>query len=166
MVQPKERVIRRESVRYAVAVLVRNGPRAVTPHVAPDEVVDVVVEKFHCMLEPEKVARGLLRRVAHKVRAQGAVLGQLMGVPAGEDRQVPPQLVSYRPRKLKAPSKRTGGDGAVGLRGGVTVPRPAQPVLGRVLEDRRDEEVGMVARPVPIRCRSTIPASTTQRGIE
>lgn len=44
----------------------------------------VIVHKGHLVLEPEKVARNLLGRVAHKIRAEGAVLGQLMGDPAYE----------------------------------------------------------------------------------
>lgn len=42
-------------------------------------------------------------RVAHKVRAEGAVLRQLVGEPAGYERQVPPQRVGDRPGELEVP---------------------------------------------------------------
>ena len=79
MMQPKKRLIGREVYPHVPAILLGQGLGAVPRQVAPDEIVHVVVHWCHCVLEPEEIARGLLGRVAHKVRAEGAVLRPFMG---------------------------------------------------------------------------------------
>lgn len=74
MMQPKERVVRREAVSHALAILLEQGLRAVSRQISPNEIVYVIVHLCHEVLECEEVARGLLGRVTHEVRADGAVL--------------------------------------------------------------------------------------------
>lgn len=121
------------------------------------------------MLEPEEVARGFLGRVTHEIRAEGAVLRQLMRVPTGYERQIPPQRVWDRPGKFEVPvgrGKSAGGDGAVRLGGGIAVPRSAQPILRGVLEHWRAEQVCMIARPIPVWCWPAVPASVAEGGVK
>lgn len=169
MMQPKERVIRREADCHALAILLRQALRAVSRQVAPNEVVYMVVQQCHCVLESEEVARGLLGRVAHEVRAEGAVLWQLVGVPAGYERQVPPQRVWNRPGKFKVPrgrGKSSSSDGTVRIGGGVAVTGSAEPVLRGVLEHGGAEQVCVIARPVPVWRWPTVAAIVAEGGVE
>ena len=86
MMEPKKRLIGREADAHVLAILLEQGLGAVPRQVAPNEIVHMVVHQCHCVLEPEEVARRSLGRVAHKVRAEGAVLRPFMGVPSGYER--------------------------------------------------------------------------------
>lgn len=169
MMQPKERVVGREAYCQTVAILLRQGLRAGSGQISAHEVVYVVVHSSHCVLEAEEVTSGLLSRIAHKLRAESAVLGQLVGEPAGDERQVSPQGVRNGPGKLQAAGRRgksAGGDCTVGLGGGITVPCSAQPVLERVLKHWRVKQVRMITRPIPVWRWSAVPTGLAEGSIE
>lgn len=69
MMQPKERIIRREAIRHALAILFRDGSRTISSQIAPNKIVYVVVKQLHSMLKPKEVARGVLRCVANEIWA-------------------------------------------------------------------------------------------------
>lgn len=118
--QPKERVIGREAVCHALAVLVQQGLRAVTRQISPNEIVYVVMHLCHYALEAKEVTCGLLRQVPHEFRAKSNVLRPFIWVPAGYERQVPPKRVWDWPGKLEVScgrGKGTGDDGTVRLEG-------------------------------------------------
>ena len=169
MMQPKERLIGREADPHVLAILLGQGLGAISCQVAPDEVVYVVMHQCHCVLELEEVARGLLGRIAHKLRAEGAVLRPFMRVPTSYERQVPPQPVRDGPGEFKIAGgwgKSASGHYAVGLGGGIAVSCPAEPVLGRVPEDWRVKQIGVIARPVPVWCWPAIPAALAEGDVE
>lgn len=92
-----------------------------------------------------------------------------MGVPAGDERQVPPQRVWNWPGKLKIPRGRgesSSSDRTVRIGGGIAVTGSTEPVLRGVLKHGGAEQVCVIARPVPVWRWPTVTAIVAEGGIE
>ena len=86
MMQPKERVVGRKGYRQTLAILLQQSLWAVSGQIPAYEVVYVVVHSSHCILKAKEVTGGFLGRIAHKLGAESVVLGQLVGIPARDER--------------------------------------------------------------------------------
>lgn len=89
--QPKQRIIGREAAGHSTLTFhFGQELRTVPGQVTADEIVYVVVQLRHCILEPEEVPGGFLGGIVHELGAEGAVLWQLVCEPAGYERQISP----------------------------------------------------------------------------
>lgn len=93
----------------------------------------MIVESFHRMLETKKVSFRLFRPIAHSFRAESAILRLFMFEPASEQRHISSQRMLNRPGQFEiSRSKGPRGDDAIR---GITISRPTEPILWRILED-------------------------------
>lgn len=165
--EPEKRVIGREAGCHVIASFLRQLLRAVSGQVTAHKVVDVVVQKCHGVLEPEEVTRGVLGGVTNKFGAEGAILRRLVGEPSCKEREISSQPVGDRPGELQillGPRKSAGADRAV--RTGGTVSCSTHPVLGRVVKHGGAEEIGVIARPVPIWRWPSVPTGAAEGAVE